>query len=252
MLTQPASTSRKGRRFSWSLLAFRAFAALVAFLFLIFFEEWRKMLHPWMPYTETDGFDFGWDRHADLFLVPDTAVTLFQFAFGIAALILLVHPLGVSGLVSWLAAGLLMCSWASMFTALWAGTSLVEMTLLAVVMTVVLCVPLVLFHPQRKAIIRGGLPAKGAGPGNFLRWEMAVLGIAGAGLAIGSSIWRAGGGLFENPREDSVLSLVLFGLVLALGALLCRLGREGWKTLAYILNGMLAYALIALLTYAIS
>ncbi len=80
------------------------------------------------------------------------------------------------------------CSWASMFTALCAGISLVEMTILAVVITVVPCAPLVLFH----------------------------------------------------QCEDSVLSLVLFGLVLALGTLLCRLGREGWKILAYIANGMLA------------
>ncbi|WP_207344821.1 hypothetical protein [Arthrobacter sp. E3] len=62
------------------------------------------------------------------------------------------------------------------------------MTILAVVITVVPCAPLVLFH----------------------------------------------------QCEDSVLSLVLFGLVLALGTLLCRLGREGWKILAYIANGMLA------------
>ena len=252
MLTHPASTSRKLRRIRWSLLPFRFFAALVAFVFLVLFEEGRKLLNPWIPYMDTDDYDFGWDRHGELFLVPDTAVALFQFAFGIAALILIVRPLGLSGLVSWLAAGLFILSWTPMFTVLWAGNSFVEMTVITMLSIVVLCVPLVLFHPQRPAIIRGGLPAKGAGPGKLLRLEMAVIGVAGAGLAVGSALWRASGGLFENPREDSVLSLVIFGLVLALGALLCWLGREGWKTLAYILNGMLAYALIALLTYAIS
>ncbi len=255
MLTLPdstTSTSRTGRSIRWSLLPFRTIAALVAFTFFVLFEEGRKLLNPWIPYVEADAYDFGWDRHAELFLVPDTAAVLFQFALGVAALILIVRPLGLSGLVSWLAAGLFMISWGPLFTVLWAGASLVEMTITTILMIAVLCAPLVLFHPQRKAIIRGGLQANGVGPGKILRIEMAVIGLAGAGLAIGSALWRASGGVFENPREDSVLSLVFFGLVLALGALLCWRGREGWKTLAYMLNGILAYALIALLTYASS
>ncbi|WP_111719347.1 hypothetical protein [Homoserinimonas sp. OAct 916] len=255
MLTLPArttSTAHKSRRFSWSLLAFRFFAALVAALFIILFEEWRKMMLPWTGYPEVDSSEFGWPRHHELFLVPDTAAALFQFALGVAALILVIRPLGRSAVVSWLVGGLLMISWAGMFTAHFAGTSLVETTLLGVVMTVVLCVPLVLLHPHRTAIIGGGLPGKGAGPGNLLRLEVLVIGLAGLGLAVGSIIWRASGGVFENPLEDSVLSLVMFGLVLALGALLCWLGREGWKTLAYILNGIVAFALIALLTIAMS
>lgn len=252
LLAGTTNTTHRSRRIRWSLVAFRAFAALIAFVCIFVIEVWRKVLIPWIPYVESDPFDFGWNRHAELFLIPDTAAALFQFALGVAALILAVRPLGRSAVVSWLVAGIFMIAWAGMFTAHFAGTSLVETTIQGMVLTVVLCVPLVLLHPQRRAIVRGGLPAKGTGPGNLLRFEMAVIGLAGAGLAVGSILWRASGGVFENPREDSVLSLVMFGLVLALGPLLCWLGREGWKTLAYILNGMVAFALIALLTIAVS
>lgn len=218
---------------------------------IVVIELWRKIFIPWISYAEIDPIDYGWDRHAELFVVPDTAAALFQFAFGIAALILAAFPLGRSALVSWLAAGLLMISWAGMFTAHAAGTSLVEAALQAMVLSVALSVPLVLFHPQRKAVIGGGLPGREAGPGSLLRCEVAVIGLAGVGLSVGSILWRARGGIFENPREDSVISLVMFGLVLALGALLCWLGREGWKTLAHILNGMVVFALVALLTIAL-
>ncbi|AIX99664.1 hypothetical protein ART_0066 [Arthrobacter sp. PAMC 25486] len=188
------------------MLAFRFFAALGAFIFLVLFGEGRKMLSPGISQPESDSLDFGWDRHADLFLIPDAAATLFQFTLGIAALILVVRPLGRSAL----------------------------------------------FHPQRKAIIRGGLPEKEAAPGNLLGLDVGVIGLAGLGLPAASTLWRAGGGVFEKPHEDSVLSLVMFGLAFALGALLCWVGREDWKTLAWILNGMVAFAVVALLTITVS
>lgn len=255
MLTLPTrsiSTTPRSRRIGWSMLAFRAFAALVALVCIFVIEVWQKVLIPWIPYVESDPYDFGWTRHAELFLIPDTAAAVFQFGLGVAALILAVRPLGRSALVSWLAAGIFMIAWAGMFTAHFAGTSLIETTIQGMVLTVALCVPLVFLHPHRKAILRGGLPGQGAGPGDFLRWEMTLIGLAGAGLALGSILWRASGGVFENPREDSVLSLVMFGLILALGALLCWLGREGWKILAYLLNGMVVFSLIALFTIAVS
>ncbi len=244
--------SRRVQRSQWSLMAFRLFAALVAAFFIIVIELWRKILIPWISYAEVDTVDYGWDRHAELFLIPDTAAALFQIAFGITALLLLFRPLGRSALVSWMAAGMLMISWAGIFTAYFAGTNLVEGALQAVALSAALSLPLVVLHPQRKAIIRGGAPGRGPGPGKLLRYEVAAIGFAGAGVAVGSTLWRISGGVFENPREDSVLSLVMFGLVLALGALLCWQGREGWKSLAYILNGMVAFALIAMLTIAVS
>ena len=241
-------TAPRTRRVVWSLLAFRTFAALIALTCIFVIQVWRKVLAPWIPYVESNGYDYGWVRHAELFIVPDTAAAVFQSALGVAALLLAIRPLGRSAVVSWLVAGVLMIAWAGMFTAYFAGTSLVETTIQGIVLTVALGVPLVLLHPQRKAILRGGLPAQGARPGKLLRAEVALIGLAGASVALGSIIWRATGGVFENPREDSVLSLVMFGLILALGALLCWLGREGWKTLAYLLNGMAAFSLVALLT----
>lgn len=256
MVTLPANTTTgttpRRRRIRWSLLAFRAFVALIALVCIFVIEVWRKVLIPWIPYVESEPFDFDWNRHAELFLVPDTAAAVFQFSLGIAALILAIRPLGRSAVVSWLIAGIFMIAWAGMFTAHFAGTSLVETTIQGMVLTVGLCVPLALLHPQRTAIIRGGLPETGAGPGNLLRIEMVVIGLAGTGLAVGSILWRASGGVFENPREDSVLSLVMFGLILALGAFLCWRGREGWKTLAYILNGVVAFSLVALFAIAVS
>lgn len=244
-----AGKTRPRRRL---LLAFRTYALLLALLFIVFFEEWRKMLLPWITYPEEIHTDFGWERHNELFLVPDTAAGLFQFVFGVAALILAIRPLGRSALLSWLAAGMLISSWASMLTTYWSGTGMLEGTLLTIVLTLALFAPLLLLHPHRMAVMRGGLPGSGAGPNKILRIDFAVIGIAGLCLAVGSSIWRASGGVFESPLEESVLSLVIFGMLLSLGALLCWLGREGWKTLAWLLNGMFFFTLIALLTVAVS
>lgn len=250
--TAAKSPTSKGRPHRWLLLAFRSYALLLALLFIVVFEEWRKMLLPWISYPEDIHSDFGWVRHNELFLVPDTAAGLFQFVFGVAALILVIRPLGRSALLSWLAAGMLISSWAGMLTTYWAGTGMLEGTLMTVVLTLTLFAPLLALHPHRRAVLRGGLPSKGAGPNRLLRIDFAVIGIAGLCLAVGSSIWRASGGVFESPLEDSVLSLVMFGVLLALGGLLCWLGREGWKTLAWLLNGMFVFALVALLTIAVS
>lgn len=45
-----------------------------------------------------------------------------------------------------------------------------------------------------------------------------LLVVAGGVLAVSMTVWRMSGGVFEDPREDDVVSFVILGSTVVLGA----------------------------------
>ncbi|MFD1505716.1 hypothetical protein FE374_01050 [Georgenia yuyongxinii] len=242
-------------------LLFRIFAVLVALVFLVLFGVWQSILTPWVLFP--DATDHGWVRTAELHRYADAAAAAGMGAAGVGALVAALRPARRSGLVAWVGGTLTIIGLGSIASVLLQQhTGLLGALVQGLVTVAVTAVPLVLLHPERRTVLRGGAAVVGgpAGarasrgtdvPAGAARIGLLALGGAGVVLAVGMLIWRLTGGVFESPREDDVLSFVILGLSVALGSRLCLTGREGWRPLVVILAVVGAYAVVGGLSLAL-
>ena len=244
--TGPAAprTSRRSRH-----LPFRGTALLLAALLLGGTGAWRSVLSPWIGPAVAG--DHGWVRTPEAHVLADAASSALLAAAGLAAVLAAVRPVGRSGLVAWIAGTLVLVGAGSAAsTLLQQHGGLLEALLLAALLVVVSAVPVVATHPERRSVLAGGAPDPERRPARGSRLALAALVTAGAALAAGACAWRLAGGVFEDPREDDVVSFALLGLSAALGAGLCRAGRAGWRPLGFLLGAVVLYAAAVALTAA--
>ena len=232
-------------------VAFRVVAGLLALVFIVLFGAWQSILAPWMVLP--DSGDHGWARTSELHRVADSASGILMLAVGVGAGLLAVRPFRHSAVVLWLAVSLAMISVGSAVSILLQEhADAVGALLSAATMALVLVVPVVVLHPQRRAILRGGLTDQAAGPSRWTASNLALLAVAGVTLSVWAIGWRLSGGMFENPAEDDVVSVVMLGLAITVGGLLCRARLEGWRVLTLILGVMAAYSVVAGASIALS
>lgn len=197
--------------------------------------------------------DHGWQRSNELHVLADAASSVLMLAVGVASLLLAIRPFRHSILVSWMAGTLAVISLGTAASTLMQGhDGLAGAAVTGLVFLCVFVAPLVLLHPERRLILSGGAPSAGAGPTGPLVAAFALMGVLALGSAVAVTWWRITGGLFENPAEDDAISLTMLALALATGFGLCALGREGWRGLAKLLTGMLAYCVVVGITLAVA
>lgn len=232
-------------------IVFRVVAGLIVLVFIVLFGAWQSVLAPWIVLA--DSADHGWARTSELHRVADASSGLLMLAIGISAVLLAVRPFRRSALVLWLAITLAMIGAGSAVSTLVQGhAGVVGALLSAVTMALMFVVPVVVLHPERQTILRGGLTDLADGPSRSTAVALTVLGLAGVALAVSAIGWRLAGGVFENPAEDDVVSLTMLGLAITVGYLLCRARLEGWRALAVILGVMAGYSVIAGASIALS
>lgn len=229
-------------------LGFRIVAALIAVLVILGFSSWQTMLAPWLTLPDTS--DHGWARTPELHRWADTASGLLMTGVGIAAALLALRPRGRTALFAWAAAMLVAMGILGTISAAVQGLDVAGAAIFSLVWLVVLVVPFVLLHPERRDLRRGGQQEGGAGL-PLLRWALLALGVGGLAMAVAVVLWRLGGGVFENHREDDVVGLAMLGAAFAVGALLCVRRRTGWVPLAWLLAGMAGYATMAGISIAV-
>ena len=231
-------------------IAFRVAAGLVAVVFIVLFGTWQAILTPWLRLQ--DDTVHGWQRTGELHMAADAASGVLMLGVGVGALILAIRPFHRSVLVSWTASSLAVISLGMVASTLLQGHDGVSGALLGGV--VVLCMfvaPLLLLHPERRAILSGGTRGHAPGPTRSTILILTLVGGAAAAGAMAVAWWRMAGGFFENPAEDDAVSLAMLGVVVAIGCILCALGREGWRALATLLAGMVIYCVAAGLSIAL-
>lgn len=240
LITEPGVVDRTH---SIGLKAFRVVLVFLALLLLVLFGAWQWLLAPWAVLG--DATDHGWARTPAAHRWSDSASGILMATLGFAALLLARSPRDRSGLVAWLAGCLLVlagASTASVMIQQHAGP--IGALLQGLAMAVLLGGLLVSLAPDRAAVVRGGGPGDAAPRGAV---RMALL--LGLGLAVTvvvlALVWRVGGGVLEDPREDDVVSFVSLGACVALGCAICLQGREGWRTVALLLAGVTGYSVVA-------
>jgi hypothetical protein len=163
-----------------------------------------------------------------------------------------VRPAGRSALVAWVGATCAVIGVGSVASVLLQQHQGVAGAALQGAATVALTTgPLVLLHPERRRVLRGGAPGE-TRPSGALRRALIALVVAGAALAVGALLWRLTGGIAESPLEDDVVSYVILGLSVALGGLLCLTGRAGWRPLALILGAVALYGVVGGVSLAVA
>lgn len=238
-----AAPSRATPRQVVRLTAFRVVMLLVALLHLVVFAGWRALLAPWV--VTTDDIDHGWVRTPELHRLADGAAGATFVAIAAAAVVLAVRPRHRSGLACWLAAAMGLTGGLSWLAALLQGHEDVLGTLVfSIVWVSIVAAVFGWLHPERRAIRRGGAPAR-RGPAPWLRVVLRGVAVVSVLAAVTAVAWRLGGGLFENPKEDDVFGLAYFGLLWALGASLAARARAGWKPLTVIVLAGVTYAAVA-------
>lgn len=246
----PQTDAGTGRRRPRRLLAFRLLVLALALLFIIGFGVWQSFLTPWV--TLPDPVDHGWPRTAELHRVADSVSAAVMGSMGVGAFLLAVRPLGRSALVVWLVGMLAAVGISSVASSLVQGHDPVGAVVFAAAWGALIVAPVALLAPDRRVQLPDDSMSAGEPrPSAPLRLAFAALALGGVLLALGSVAWRLSGGIFEDPREDDVFGLVLLGLNLGLGALLCHRGRAGWRVLALVLAGTTAYVMVALISLAL-
>lgn len=250
--TASATTARGDRapRRTKRAIGFRIVAVLLGVIYLFLFGSLTGLISPWVVLPDTT--DHGWLRTPALHRWADSAAGVTMTALGVGALLAAWRPLRTSALASFVGFLLTVVGLSSGISVLLQGhmgplAALAQ----AVVIVAVSAVPLVLLHPQRRAVLAGGMPATD-GPRSGLRVLFGGLAVAGVLLALGSVVWRMSGGLIESPLEDDVISFVLFGLTIGGAAAVAAAGRAGWRPVAWILVGVLAYAAAATVSLLLS
>ena len=178
----PRSTG-PGRAGTFRLTMFRIVAAATALLLLVAFGTWQSILTPWMDVADSGGH--GWVRTPALHRLADSASALLMAAVGVAALFLAIRPTGRSALLAWTAAMLGAIGAAGTVSAAMQGLDVAGAFLFSVAWLAVLVAPLVLLlHPERTAVLRGGTRSGTLGPpAPLARAGLLVLGAAGLSLA---------------------------------------------------------------------
>jgi hypothetical protein len=231
-------------------IAFRIITVAVALTFIVLFGVWQSIFGPWFPVA--DPVDHGWVRTPELHRIADAAAAALMGAVAVAALVAAIAPARASGLVAWIAGVISVICVGSVFSTLVQGHEVLPAAAVTgVVLFAVMVVPMVLLHPERKQILRGGAP-EGGRPGALAVAGAVSLTLAGLALAVVAGVWRAGGGVFESVQEDDFLGLIMLGVAVALGALVCLGGRAGWQRLMLILGGTAVYCLAAAATIALT
>lgn len=240
----PAERPRRGRT-----IPFRVLAVLWAAMLLVGFGTWLSILTPWLELADTA--DHGWTRTPELHRLADSAAAVIMVAAAVGALILAVRPAGRSGLGAWTAGTLALFGGLSPVSAQLQGHEPTVSTVTAVVWVGLTALTFLVAYPDRRSVLRGGSSAVEV-PGARLRAVLTGGAVLGGALAAGAIVWRVSGGVFESPQEDDVISFVILGASFALGCLLCRSGRAGWRTLAAILAGVLLYAVVGAVSIALT
>lgn len=242
--------SQVGRFWRWAI-PFRIVAIGIFLVIGVGAQLWKSILTPWIVYV--DSSDHGWPRTAELHRVGDTAsAALLAWAAG-GVLVSAIHPRTGSALGAWNAVTLTIIAAGVTWSSLVQHHSGVAGAALAGgIFFVLTVVPYVLCHPRRRAVLYcGGLdPNSGPrGPTRALLWTFMV---TGAVLAVAATTWRVTGGIFEDPREDDVVGIVMLGLSLTTGCAVCLASREGWRLLAPLLFTGAGYCIIGGLSLALT
>lgn len=231
-------------------IAFRIVAVAVALTFIVLFGVWQSIFGLWFPVA--DPVDHGWLRTPELHRIADAAAAALMGAVAVAALVAAIAPARASGLVVWIAGVITVICVGSVFSTLVQGHDVLPTAAITgVVLFVIMVVPLVVTHPERKVILRGGAP-DGGRPDTLAVTGLGALALAGLALAVIVGVWRAGGGVFESVQEDDFIGLIMLGVAVVLGALVCLGGRAGWQRLMLLLGGMTLYCLAAAATIALT
>ena len=233
------------------VIAFRIVAGLVAVVFIVLFEAWRAILAPWLALPNST--DHGWERSAELHVPADAASGVLMLSVSAAALLLVVQPFRRSTLIAWAAATLaVICVGMAASTLMQGHDGPAGAILTGFIGLLLFVVPLILLHPDRRAILSGGARSNAPGPTFSLVLGIALMGAVSLVAAMAVVWWRTTGGVFENRLEDDSVSLAMLGVSIALGSALCTRGREGWRALAWLITSIGAYCIVAGLTYTLS
>jgi hypothetical protein len=221
---------------------FRLVCLTEALIYLVLFGMWRSWLTPWIVFA--DSTDHGWVRTPELHRWADSAASAFYLALVAALVILALRPTYRTGLTAWVLALVTATAAMSVVGSLLQQHSGIAGALLTgLAVLVALAGPLLAAAPERAAVLQGGR-GDATGPGSGWRTALGVGALVGAVVALAGVLWRVTGSVLENPREDDVVSFVLLGTAIALGCALARLGREGWRPLAWIMAGLGVYVAI--------
>lgn len=241
-MTHLAPSPTPGATRSPRHLGFRVVAVLVGVVLLLLFAALPALLTPWVDLG--DSANHGWERTPAAHRWSDSGSAILMSVIGIAALLLARTPRGLSGVASWVAASLVVFAAASTASVLIQGQSgPVAAVLTGVATALVMAGPLIVLSPDRSALLRGGEPG-GSAPEGLIRMLLQVTLVACVAVVAVALIWRLTGGTVESPREDDVVAFVSLGLSGALGCLICLRAKAGWRLLATLLAGMMAYAVV--------
>jgi hypothetical protein len=223
-------------------IPFRVVCLLEALVFLVLFGMYRSWLSPWV--TVPDDGDHGWTRTAELHRWADSAASIFYLGLIASLVLVALRPQRRTGLAAW-AIGLvaLMAALSVPSTLMQQHAGLVGALRDAAIMLVVLAGPLLAFAPHRGSVVRGGRSEESAlTPRQRLLFAGGAL--AFAAVAVAAVVWRLAGGTVESPREDDVISFVMFGVAGSFACWQALRRREGWRPLSWIALGLAAYAVL--------
>ena len=237
----PPSTFRSG--------VFRTVAVLIGLLLIVLFGAWQSILAPWV--TMIEAVDHGWVRTPELHRLADGASAILMGTTGVAALVVALRPKCQDALMLWSATVLVMLGLAGPVSTVVQGNPVIEGFVFAVLWFAVLVAPLVLLHPERSQILRGGATDNTSAPSTRAVILLRALGALGLALVVGAAAWRLSGGVFENAKEDDFIGLMLLGMAVVAGCILCLTRRNGWRALAFLLAVIAIYSLIATMTIAL-
>lgn len=232
------------------ILTFRVVMVLVALMHLVAFGAWRAALAPWVTFP--DETDHGWERTPELHRLADGAAGAIFLAITVVALVLAVHPLRRSGLMTWLFTALTVTGAFSWLSALLQGhEGVLSMVIFSAVWAALVATVFLWLHPEGLLVLRGGAPDPAA-PSQTLSTVLYAVACLGLAAALAAVVWRATGRVFESRQEDDVLSLTYLGLLWAVGGVLAARGRQGWRVLAAVVLVGAVYAVAVSVTLALA
>lgn len=221
--------------------SFRVLSLAFALLLAVGFGAWQQILSPWVVVPDAGGH--GWPRTPELHRVADSAASLLFLMLAVALVVLAVRPRGRSGLAAWTG---LMFALTGAFA--WVSAALQDHEVQPALVTSAVWLGLtalvfLVLHPEPRRVLGGGVSAD---DGPTARVRLAAVGVTVIGLAltVGALTWRLAGGVFEERREDDVMSLVYLGVAWAIAGWMVRSGRAGWLTLWWIVLASVAYAVV--------